>query len=208
MCNDVFCLVFRFCTVVNQQVCCKYRYIQILYIYVVKFDPGLVRFCPLYILSFCSFPGKRTHDLVVASTILCPVIFLLRCCVCSSVFSHFKRITNTIRRYHMWDVDVYSLMCAYVRLCFHRERGYSISKGFVWIIDLDGQLQISCQPKVKWVSGQSHNRHDQPRTYSILNKAEKYGHYMHRQTHSHKHNVLLDKQRFGLYIERKWRIND
>lgn len=80
----------------------------------------------------------------------------------------------------------------YTWLCFHRERGYSVSEGFVWFVNLNGQLQISGQSEVQWISGQSNNRHDQPRTDPVLNTETSMDIYTHTGLRIHKHAVLLE----------------
>ncbi len=113
--------------------------------------------------------------------------YCYRCCVYCSAFCLF----NNIILAHVWnDISETTVCtCAY----FNRERGYSVSERFVWFLNLNGQLQISGQSEVQWVSSQSNNRHDQPRTDSILR--DKYGHI----------NTYTNTASDGVGFELKWR---
>lgn len=53
-----------------------------------------------------------------------------------------------------------------------RQRRNSFSKRSVWLPDLSHQLQVSGQPEVEWMFGQSYNRGQQPKFHSFIGNEE------------------------------------
>lgn len=78
---------------------------------------------------------------------------------------HLVASTAVCEAFHRWCEHLLYVLSS-------RQRRNSFSKRSVWLPDLSHQLQVSGQPEVEWMFGQSYNRGQQPKFHSFIGNEE------------------------------------